>query len=269
MSGYFKKNLSYSSMSSLCDCPRKFLLRYKEGWHPKKDKVALVFGDIVDKAVGHSLSSRHGDALARFRKLWIEVKERKDVEYTKRNTWAAMMKVGEELCQDFEENHKKKFEQVMSIQKDFKSPEDKNGIHVVGFADVIAIIDGKLTLIDVKTSAAKRWWDMRGDINSDPQLSLYYALAAAEGMEIEQVAFLVGFKDKPHWEWSFAKYNKDSANDARDKLLFCKNILAGGLFPKNISRCGDYGGCEFRPICDKLSEATIKRTLTTKKKKRH
>ena len=270
MTEIFKKDLSYSSMGTLMECPYKFYLRYKEGWYPKKDKVALAFGDAMDKAVGHSLSSMHGDAVARFRKIWVELKDSKTIEFTEKNNWKKMMETGEELCKLFEENERDKFEEVIAIQKNLKGQEDPNGIHIISFADVIAKVEGKITLIDVKTSAGAHYWKAK-DVRTDPQLSLYYGLAAANNIHVDQVAFLVAFKDKPRWQWEFAPRCEDHVEEMREQVSFCKGVMNNGIYPKNWGSCDKFGGCEYSPICRGLAESTIKTTLkkTDKKPKKN
>src|SRR5208283_5484469 len=96
---------SYSGGSDFSLCPRKYQLGRIKGWREKRRGASLDFGICVESAVQfyHANGMLPGTAEAKFHQLWLEFKERDDLDYTtKEGSWADLNQMGSEMLELYE-----------------------------------------------------------------------------------------------------------------------------------------------------------------------
>ncbi len=249
--------LSHSKVNRYDFCPRAFRYYYIEGWKPKVKKPALLFGEAVDRAISDFFKIGN-DPVTVFETAWRGLKE-SPVEWGKRNSWEGLLDTGKKLLERFVAEEVLRFTEVVPENVQRRLTADLDGLSVVGYPDLYGKVDGRITLVDFKTAQSSYDPD---EVQLNEQLTAYWWLLLANGLPVERVAFCVLLKLKePRIEWSFAVRTQEEIAEYQEKLRLIAADIERGRFPKKTSSCGQWGGCDYLPLC-LGHEARIRETLT-------
>lgn len=144
-----------------------------------------------------------------------------------------------------------------AVEHSFKLPVD-NGIVLAGHLDRLVEYGGNLMVQDQKTSGSTITGRFFESFNPDTQMSLYSWAGKAifhipvKGVMIDAAQITVGFT---RFERGFTFRSDDQLEEwydgAMNTIERARQATRDGYFPMNPSSCGQYGGCEFRNICNK------------------
>lgn len=237
--------LSHSKVTRYDSCPRAYQHYYVEGWRPIAKRPPLLFGEAVDRALT-ALFQRDANPVGVFAEAWDALKD-VPVPWGKRHTWEALRDIGHALLVRFMKEERPRFSDVQPecVQRPLSA--DVAGTPVIGYPDLYAHVDGLRTLVDFKTAQAS--YDPE-EVQLNEQLTAYWWLLEANGVPVDRVAFCVLLKlREPRIEWHFATRSPEEVAEYRDKLALVASDIVRGRFPKKTSSCGQWGGCDYRPLC--------------------
>ncbi|MEW6682636.1 MAG: PD-(D/E)XK nuclease family protein [Nitrospirota bacterium] len=237
--------LSHSKVTRHDFCPRAYRYYYVEGWRPIAKRPSLLFGGAIDRALS-ALFQQDADPLAVFSGAW-EALRGAPVAWGKRHTWEALRDIGGALLERFMKEERPRFSEVRPecVQRHLSA--ELAGVTFIGYPDLYARVDGLRTLVDFKTAQAS--YDPE-EVRLNEQLTAYWWLLEANHLPVDRVAFCVLLKLKePRIEWHFATRRPEEVAEYRDKLALVASDIVRGRFPKKTSSCGQWGGCDYRPLC--------------------
>lgn len=144
-----------------------------------------------------------------------------------------------------------------AVEHSFKLPVD-NGIVLAGHLDRLVEYSGALYVQDQKTSGSTITGRFFDGFNPDTQMSLYTWAGKAifsipvKGVMIDAAQIAVGFT---RFERGFTFRSDDQLDEWYDGAMHtietARRATADQYFPMNPSSCGNFGGCEFRNVCNK------------------
>jgi len=144
-------HLSHSRMQKYITCPEQYRLHYLEGFRPRYEAAARVFGAMMHLALAEFLRNER-DPLATFRTEWNACREF-ELRYSQRESWDKLSHIGEALLQKFLAQESHKFEQVLAVEAEFHIGASNVAAPLVGTLDLLAVLHGKKTLVEFKTGA--------------------------------------------------------------------------------------------------------------------
>ncbi|MFZ5875420.1 MAG: PD-(D/E)XK nuclease family protein [Nitrospirota bacterium] len=237
--------LSHSKVTRYDFCPRAYRHYYVEGWRPIAKRPSLLFGDAIDRSLS-ALFQQDADPQIVFGEVWDALKDA-PVAWGKRHTWEALGNMGRALLARFVKEERPRFSEVRPEGVQPPLVADLGGVTFIGYPDLYARVDGLRTLVDFKTAQAS--YDAE-EVRLNEQLTAYWWLLQANGIPVDRVAFCVLLKLKePRIEWHFATRTTEEVAEYRDKLALVASDIVRGRFPKKTSSCGQWGGCDYRPLC--------------------
>jgi CRISPR/Cas system-associated exonuclease Cas4 (RecB family) len=232
-------HLSYSQVDKYLTCPEKYRLYYIENLRPKVAKASLIFGATMHVALAELFKvGQH--PVATFAKLWDDL-ETEELNYSARESWQGFKGKGAALLEKFVEEELVKLSDITGIEKVFEVNVSTVGRPFIGVIDLVAVMDGKKTVIDFKTASSA--YEPYEVVLSD-QLTAY-SLAEPDA---EQVAFCLFIKTKgPRIEWHVAQRDDKRLVEYLSKVtLVSEEIDAGKFYKRPGKHCG---WCEFLPVC--------------------
>jgi hypothetical protein len=144
-----------------------------------------------------------------------------------------------------------------AVEHSFKLPVD-NGIVLAGHLDRLVEYSNHLYVQDQKTSGSTITGRFFESFNPDTQMSLYTWAGKAifhipvKGVMIDAAQIAVGFT---RFERGFTFRSDDQLEEwydgAMNTIERARQATRDGYFPMNPSSCGNFGGCEFRNVCNK------------------
>lgn len=232
-------HLSYSRINRYLTCPEQYRLYYVERLRPKVESAGLVFGALVHVALADLFRSG-ADPAESFRREWGNLKE-VELRYNRRASWDDLRAKGENLLKRFVEEEVPKISQAFGVERRFELAVTSLALPFVGIVDLIAQVEGRLTVIDFKTAASDH---EDHEVALSDQLTAYWAAVP----EAERVALCVLIKTKaPRIEWHFAERNANHLVEYLDKVQLVAQDIAAGRFYKRPGKHCAY--CDFLPVC--------------------
>lgn len=242
--------LSYSRLNRYLLCPEQYRLYYIERLRPKSPAASLVFGQFIHLALAQLLANQ-ADPLTVFEELWKQIKDA-DLRYAGRESWQILSERGMKLLELFIADELPKIENVKGVEKPFKLSVSNLELPLIGFIDLVAMIDGKHTVVDFKTSSSSP--DQSQAALSD-QLSAYQLVEPFA----EQLALCVLIKTKdPRIEWHWTKRAGAELAAFLKKAECIDNDIAAKRFYKRQGQWCSW--CDYLPVCMGETEE-VKRTL--------
>lgn len=200
-----RNKLSFTSVSTYQECPKKYYLHYKENLRPAREKSALYFGKCLDQSFNKLLEKGTlKEALNLFYDNWGKAPD--NLQYSKSDldedllnfkgysirdpdarNWQSLLLKGEMIIIAFYEKALPKIKEVIAVQKpiSIKNPE---GDEVSGILDLIVKWeDGKTYLMDNKSSSMPYTLTSAKESN---QLVLYYYVEN-DNLKLDGVGFIV------------------------------------------------------------------------------
>ena len=238
-------HLSYSRIQKYLTCPEQYRLYYIEGLRPKREAAARVFGAVVHQALAEFFR-READPVHLFREEWQGCREF-DLRYS-RESWTKLADIGERLLTMFVRDEAPKLGQILAVETPFEMTLSNLPRRFVGVLDLVAIMNGKKTLVDFKTASADY---AAHDVALSDQLTAYCVAMP----DIEQAALCVLVKKRqPEIVWHFTERTTEQQFEYVEKTEAVAAQIARGIFYKRVGFwCRQ---CEFVPVCMKDENRT-------------
>ena len=161
---------SYTQISQYLMCPRRYRLRYLDGWQQKDTRAAMLFG----RAFEHALAAYflRQDAAAVLLREWEFCRQQK-LHYSGRDSWDRMLQQGIQLLDRFCQEDRICIRQPRrNLQiKSLRPVSPKNDF--VAYIDAIGNLDGRHCLLEWKTTSSRYPEEPQGLLALDPQLVCY------------------------------------------------------------------------------------------------
>lgn len=168
--------IRYSMIQSWLECPKAFYDRYILEKLELEKSAALEFGTALHLGIRNILDGEDGNES--FLMYWNTLKDTR-MKYFEHG-WGDLKDLGEHFLGNFKSRHAKKFsdfEQEVQMEMPFlynDSPGAAHGKHTLqGTADYIGMYEGKLTIVDWKTSSRTY---KKNKILLNPQMYIYAKL---------------------------------------------------------------------------------------------
>ena len=174
---------SYTQLSQYLSCPRRYRYRYVDGWKEKETRAGLVFGRAFESAL--SALFQREDASAAFFEQWSPY-EHIGLDYARGDTWQVMYEQGIKLLELFAQQDRVEVRYPSRNLQVRVSKRLSATSEFVGYIDAYGFVDGRLCLIDWKTTGARYPDEPAGLLSLDPQLACYSWLT-----DEPEVAFVV------------------------------------------------------------------------------
>jgi CRISPR/Cas system-associated exonuclease Cas4 (RecB family) len=243
-------HLSYSRLSRYLLCPEQYRLYYVENLRPKVAPASLTFGQIIHRALA-AFFTENSNPVQTFSTAWIVFKD-VPLRYAFRESWDTLHERGQKLLQKFVTDEFPRLTDIQASEKAFKLAISNLDTPFVGIIDLLAQVDGKLTVVDFKTASAA-YQDHEVDMSD--QLTAYQL--AEPG--IAQSAFCVLVKTKePRIDWYFSHRSGDRLVEFLSKTALVGRQIAARQFYKRPGKWCAY--CDFLPVC-LGNEQTIQESL--------
>jgi RecB family exonuclease len=180
------------------------------------------------------------DPVSSFLSQWEEVNG-VELRYKERESWESLKEKGKKFTEQFLAKELPKLRAVREVEKRFDLVIASLPLPFVGIMDLVAEVDGGITVIDFKTAASA--YDDH-EVTLSDQLTAY-SLAEPEATK---VAFCVFVKTKePRIEWHFAKRSANDLAEYVEKIRLVSEDIAAGNFYKRPGKHCAY--CDFLPLC--------------------
>lgn len=272
-----KNRLSYTSVETYLDCPRKYYYNYIANLREEAVGSALIFGNAIDKALNamilkkedykevfeksiskQEINGKEEDlsisTLVRYSKSDLtEEPTKEDLEFLnqKKNPgWVSLRRKGYLLLEAYEQQVLPKIKKVIDVQK-FIYLNNDDGDQFIGFVDLICEWeDGRVIVFDHKTSSIKYPDD---SVKNSKQLATYLI---ATGQTHTVSGYIVLNKKlnkrEPRVKIQIIIDNvsEDVINSTFEDYDKVNHLIKRGEFPKNESACfKPWGVCQFSKFC--------------------
>ncbi len=232
-------HLSHSRVSKYLHCPEQYRLHYVENWRPRIPDADLVFGQLVHQALAQFFRTG-ADPADSFDNAWLVLKDEL-LTYGERESWQILRDKGIALLRRFIDLEASRIKVVYAIEKPFTLNITSLGTPLIGIIDLVADLDGVLTVIDFKTGKAAY---PAHEVALADQLTTYQ-LAEPDA---EQVAFCVLVKTKePRIDWHVARRGGPELRTYLAKVEHIAGEITAGRFYQRPGRWCSY--CDFLPVC--------------------
>lgn len=232
-------HLSYSRLNRYQTCPEQYRLYYVEGWRPKIPSASLLFGQAIHQALCGYFQKRE-DPVGCFTQNWNEC-HKAPLHFSAREDWDKLLERGQTLLKKVLADEVPRLSKVIAAELPFELRVTTLGVPLVGVIDLLAEIDGRLTVIDFKTSGSS--YDDHEVILSD-QLTTYH-LAQPEA---RQSALCVFVKTKePKIEWYFAERTGEQLTQFLEKAELLSHDIIASRFYRRPGQWCSY--CDYLSLC--------------------
>ncbi len=232
-------HLSHSRINRYLLCPEQYRLYYIEGMRPRFYSASLVFGQTVHQALS-SLFKTGANPMETFTTLWHDSRPF-ELRYSARESWEKLRETGRELLAKFVLEEIPRISAVSGSEKPFEFGITDIESPFVGVIDLVAVVDGKKTVVDFKTSGSTY---AEHEARLSDQLTAYQ-LAEPDA---EQMALCVLVKTKePKIEWHICGRNPDDLLDYLAKAKYVAREITSERFFKRPGMWCSW--CDFLPVC--------------------
>jgi PD-(D/E)XK nuclease superfamily len=198
-----------------------------------------LFSARCHQGLAHGFNAL-GDPVRFFLAVWEEVKGY-DLTYKQKESWEKLHDTGQGLIEKFCKEELPRLGQIKGVEKPLDLQISSLDLPYVGIIDLFAEVDGKLTLVDFKTSGSA--YEGHEVILSDQLTGYHLAEPYAE-----QAAFCVLIKTKePKIEWHFAKRSAEQLVGFLSKASYVSGEIAQERFYKRSGKWCSY--CDYLPVC--------------------
>jgi len=254
-----------SSLSTFLACPRYYKWTVLDGWKTTSYATATGFGSAVhagfeeiDKARFEGESK--DNALRRAIKLVLKDygEDLKLSDDSARGLEAALRAVVWKAEEFWEDNLKLASmpDGMPALEQRFEVPLGDKGHRFSGRIDKIISLDGKLYLVDVKTTkqSLSEWYFKMYMPNNQV---FAYIWACREVLKLPVEGFII---DAVQTGSNFTRFARSVFNVSKELVdewytdtlhhLQISDIYADSqYYPADFTACGNYGGCKFRETC--------------------
>jgi len=231
--------LSHSRVAKYLHCPEQYRLHYVENLRPRFRDADLVFGQLVHQALAQLFRTGANPAES-FDNAWLVLAD-EPLQYGDRESWQVLRDKGAALLRKFIAEEAPRISAVRAIEKAFTLTITRLGAPLIGVVDLVAELDGTLTVIDFKTAKSSY---PEHEVALSDQLSAYQ-LAEPDA---EQVAFCVFVKTKePRINWHISRREGANLSAYVAKVEHITSEILAGHFYQRPGRWCSY--CDFLPVC--------------------
>ncbi len=230
--------LSYSSISTYCECPLKYKLKYIDGLK-EKPKSYLSFGSSLHSALEFMYSYRPppptlDELLKYFDENWISE------GYSGKEEEEGYFSYGKKILTEYYEEHAKDLKPPIAVEHRFNL--EIEGIPVIGFIDRVDKLEGnRAEIIDYK-SGKKVFTSSQ--VEGNEQLT-FYQWAVEESMGIP-VGKLTLYHLPSQTPVSSEARSEDKIDALKGKVLMVAHLIEEGKFE---ARKGRFCPCDFAKHC--------------------
>jgi RecB family exonuclease len=231
--------LSHSRVSKYLHCPEQYRLHYVENLRPRVPDADLVFGQLVHQVLAEMFRTG-ADPVESFDNAWLTLANEL-LTYSDRDSWQVLRDKGTALLRRFVAEEAPRISTVHAVEKSFSLTVTRLGAPLIGVVDLVAELDGTLTVIDFKTAKSAY---PEHEVTLSDQLTAYQ-LAEPEA---EQVAFCILVKTKePRIDWHISRREGASLRTYLAKVEHIAGQIVAGNFYQRPGRWCSY--CDFLPVC--------------------
>jgi RecB family exonuclease len=218
---------------------------------PRIPDADLVFGQLMHQALAQFFRTG-ADPAESFDNAWLVLAD-EPLNYGERESWQVLRDKGAALLGKFVGEETPRIGAVRAVEKPFTLTITSLGVPLVGIVDLVAELEGALTVIDFKTAKSAY---PEHEVSLADQLTAYQ-LAEPDA---EQVAFCVFVKTKePRIDWYVSRRDGDTLTAYLAKVKHIASEIAAGHFYKRPGRWCSY--CDFLPVClgdeDKIRDTLV------------
>lgn len=264
-----------SSFNLYAACPRKYLYSQVYGWRPRLRDPHLTFGGYAASALAHyfdRLAAGTGRAEAvhsmiRFALTesanWHSLHESKHRESLIRTlVWYTTHYANDNMRVAVGMDGQAQTERSFAA-------ELSSSFVWCGHIDQLVEIDGQFYIRDQKTSGSAltstwfRQWDLSNQMSGYALAGKTFFSVAVIGVVIDAIQvgasftrFARGFTFRsPTLLREWVSDVLTTLKQARDAFLrVADGVAEPEAFPRNLTACGMYGGCQFRSVCSRSQE---------------
>lgn len=268
-----REHLSHSQVSTLLTCPQKYAFEYEEKIEPIARREALSMGKAFQYGIEMEDPQEAYDSLY---DEWVVFSPEDEADREiKSRTVRAAAKLYLDTYPD--EAGAREYEYRVRLRNPWTGAYSRT-FDLLGYADEVIDNGGTLTLIENKLVGQITALNVRR-LPLDRQISLAcYGLWRATGLQVEKVIYRwtrkpsikprkgetpgefcermeLDYITRPDFYAVQETTYRSSADMARTEAElweWAEQIRTGRkrkLWPRSTSRCGDFGGCPFIPIC--------------------
>lgn len=278
-----RDSLSHTRLGVFLACQEKFQWAYEQRLEPAVKKPSLTMGAAFahalehgDPQAGHDLILEEHDALTEEHggNPWIVVPTRQEARRD-----AVIVRAASRAYLDRYQPRGEMTIREWTLRARVRNPA--TGAYSRTF-DVQARVDG---VADLGRTLVEDKFMGRVDQITDRRLLLdrqvtlgCYLLWRCEGIEVEQVSYRItrkpsikqtqketldeylerverDYQERPDFylhEYTLTRTPEDFLRLEQELWRWCEQIRDArrdGVFPRNVAACGDFGGCQFLPLC--------------------
>lgn len=231
--------LSHSRVSKYLHCPEQYRLYYVENLRPAVKSASLEFGQAIHQSLARFFQ-RTGDAISTFLDIWETWRE-VELRYAYRETWEKLQERGQGLLAEFVLTNWPVLSCVEASEQKFELAISNLDVPFVGVIDLVAKVDGVVSVIDFKTASAA-YQDF--EVEMSDQLTAYQ-LARPEA---KQSVFCVFVKTKkPRIDWYYARRSPAQLTEYLEKVSLVGRLIQDQVFFKRPGKwCAQ---CDYLAVC--------------------
>ncbi|GMV90902.1 MAG: hypothetical protein AMXMBFR82_06800 [Candidatus Hydrogenedentota bacterium] len=231
--------LSHSRVDRYLRCPEQYRLYYVENLRPAVKAASLEFG----QAIHHSLArfyQNQENPIDVFLEIWEGWRE-EELRYAFRESWEKLRERGQGLLAQFLMKQQPSLSCIEASEERFELSISNLDVSFVGVIDLVARVDGVVSVIDFKTSSSAY---QDHEVELSDQLTAYQ-LAKPEA---QQSVFCVFVKTKePRIDWYYARRRPEQLTEYLEKVGQVGKLIQQQVFFKRPGKWCAY--CDYLPIC--------------------
>lgn len=249
--------VSYSAISTYCQCPLKYAFKYLEGLKEETISSSLVFGRAIHAAAEHHFNElmygeplpEHASLLAAFWDAWRCAAEESEIRFGKGEDIGSLGELAERMLTAFRESDLANPPgRVIGVEEELRGCLVRRVPDLLARIDLMIETDDELIIRDFKTSRTR--WNKSQAENQAEQLLLYSELAQQLApSKLLKLEFVVFSKTKaPSVEIHPVRYNPQRIARIRRVVEIVWQAIETGLFYPAPSAM-NCPACPFRKPC--------------------
>jgi len=264
--------ISHSSKENYLGCAYQWYLHYMRKLRPTEEKSSFAFGAAVDVGLNTLLETRSlNEALIKFQEYWTMFRDNQNIKYTKsdleehliedvepRNekdkSWLSLYEKGNILITEYNEQIMPRIKRVIKVQLDQTIKNHTNDELVIKTDFICEWEDGRILLVDNKTSSVKYEAD---SVKNSAQLATYFD-PLKEEYKLDACAYIVlpkkiNKKKKPAIDIKVIidTVSEDTVEKTFNEYETVLNGIKEAKFEKNTQNCTNkFGKCTYFNYCN-------------------
>jgi CRISPR/Cas system-associated exonuclease Cas4 (RecB family) len=231
--------LSHSRVNRYLMCPEQYRRYYVENLRPAVKAASLEFGQAIHQSLARFYQHQESPIKV-FLEIWDSWRE-KELRYSYRESWDKLRERGHALLAQFQLRKQPALSCVEASEQKFELTISNLDVSFVGVIDLMARVDGVVSLIDFKTSSSAY---QDHEVELSDQLTAYQ-LAKPEA---HQSVFCVFVKTKePRIDWYYSRRPPEQLTEYLEKVSQVGRLIQNQVFFKRPGKWCAY--CDYLPVC--------------------